>query len=279
MDIKYGLLLKKSWNDLKKNMIIFLPIVFAILFTIGFGIILLVEFLIFNFTFGFSKANFVDVGFLTSIIIVGIIDFIILLIISSAIKGMYIGLLNKITTKKKAYSKDMWEGMRKFTFVVFRIVIILLLTLLIPLVVFGLIIGAGFLASKMVGIVLAIIFGGIFLLYLIAWAIFFGIGLIFMNPVISLGKSYSAMDLIKKTLKYAKEHIGHVALTWLIIFVINAVVSILNQIVSLPGKLFPLLLIITIPLLVLLIIVRIVIEAWLKIFVFNSYFNKNLKKL
>ncbi len=284
MDVKYGLLLKKSWNDLKNNLVIFLPILVGFLLFLGFAIVVGLEIAL-AYLFGFSLSNIKAeiIKFLAFLIPLGIINFILLMFIGSASKAMYAGLLNKITNKGKANSSDLWEGIRKFTWLYFRTDWLLFFVYLLPALAVALLVGIAFFISKVFGVVLLILLGGILVLYLIAVSVITMFGLLFLAPVISTGKTNSAIEVIKQSLNYAKTNLGHVVLTWLILFLIALPFQILGFVMRIPLQ-FGLIggLVWAIPFVIGLVLIytfSIILGTYLQIFTFNAYFNTNLKKL
>ncbi len=277
MEVKYGLLLRKSWYDLKHNLIIFLPLLYAILSMLGLGILAVLEYFLFrSLGFNLSAIESFNAGAITFLVVIGLIDLVILFVVSYAIRAMYIGLLNGITTKKKATAQDMWNGMRRFTWLYLKVALVQFLLIFVPLIVAGAIIGGGFLINKVTGIIFAFLFGGIYALYLIAVLVILYFGLFFMGPIMSLGKTKSAINLIKESLKYTKNNLEHMLLTWVITFGINMAFSIIFRIFIVSSTFF---IFILIPIFVITIVGSIILSAWLQIFVFNAYFNAGLKKL
>src|SRR3989338_4697795 len=267
MDVSYGLLLKKSWQDLKQNPIAFLPILVYLLFIIGLTVLVILEFGIF-WSLGYKTfASFLQssLGIKFLGILSFLIDFVILAIMGFAVQGMNLGLFNAITTKKKATKSDMWLGMRKFTFLLLRYSIILLLVLFVPVAMLIGLTALIFAASKIAGIIVGVLLGIISVIYFI--------GLLFFTPIASTGKSNSAIALIKETLRYSKNNLGHVFFTWLIIFAISVVLSIPYYL----SKLFPNVIQWVVGIVYYL--VSLVIGVWLGLFLFNAYFNSKSKKL
>lgn len=273
MEVKYGLLLKKSWNDLTNNLIVFLPMLMALLFCLGFLVVIGLEFLVF-LAFGVS---FKDTNISSWLIVLGlvflIIDLFLALLVNGAVKGMMINLFNLVSTNKTASTKDMWNGMKKFTFILLRYNLFILLGIFIPLLILGLISGLVFLASKTAGMVLFVVLGTIYLLYLFAFIVIFSFGLMFFGPMLSASKSNSALELIKSCLKYSKENLEHVIITWFIVFAIGILLYLPRFFASFIPNLY-----LRYPILFLFYIISFAAGMWLSLFVFNAYFNKNLKK-
>lgn len=277
MEVKYGLLLKKSWKDMKNNLIIFLPLVFILLIMIAFVLLIILE--IVSFMAAGLTAQNITPGLIAAGILVGLIDLLLLILVGAVIEGMYLGLLNPIVTKKKSNAKEMWNGVKRFTGINFKIYMVMLSIFLVPLIAAGILAGLGFLINKTLGIILAIVFGGLYLLYFITAILFVVFGFFFLGPIITESKSQFALGLIKQSLKYTKANLGHVLITWLIIFAINLPLNVLGRILSLPAQFLPVLFFAIIPILIIIWIIGIIINAWLRIFLFNAYFNSKLKKL
>ena len=277
MEVHYGLLLKKSWNDLKSNLVVFLPIVFVVIMAIAFIFLVVLEF---GIAYVINSA--IDNGSYFPLVLMGviwgIIDLILLIYLASAVESMYIGLLNAITTKKKAHTTDMWLGFRKFTSINFKVNMIKLSIFLLPLIILGLLTFLVFILSKTAGIILAIIFGILYLIYIIIAALVMVFGFLFLEPIISIGKIRSPIALMKLSLKYTRENLGQVFVTWVIIFFISSFIGGMVQLVSLPANIMPSLFLIFIPFIIILYIISIIVRAWLQIFLFNAYFNVKLKK-
>src|SRR3989338_1277704 len=275
MDVSYGLLLKKSWQDLKQNPIAFLPILVYLLFIIGLTVLVILEFGIF-WSLGYKTfASFLQssLGIKFLGILSFLIDFVILAIMGFAVQGMNLGLFNAITTKKKATKSDMWLGMRKFTFLLLRYSIILLLVLFVPVAMLIGLTALIFAASKIAGIIVGVLLGIISVIYFIGLILISIFGLLFFTPIASTGKSNSAIALIKETLRYSKNNLCHVFFTWLITFAISVVLSIPYYL----SKLFPNVIQWVVGIVYYL--VSLVIGVWLGLFLFNAYFNSKSKKL
>ncbi len=105
--------------------------------------------------------------------------------------------------------------------------------------------------------------------------LFFAFSLFFLNPIISLKKSSSVVALMKQSFIYSKENLSHLFTTWAIVFGIGLVFNSVNYGVGIPIKLMPFY--ILIPVSLLLIVVKIIVDRWMKLFVFNAYFNSKIK--
>ncbi len=280
MEAEYGLLLKRSWSDLKNNLVIFLPVVFSIILAVFFGLLVILEVILFTHSGVDIKSNIPN--FIVKLVITIFIDSILIILGYSLIGAMKIGILSAIMTRKKANANDMWVGLKRFTILNFNVNMIKISIFLVPLVLFGLIAAFGFMSSRRAGVILAVIFGLIYLFYAIIAGLVISIGLFFIQPIMSLGENKTALELMKRSLKHAKENMGHTIISWGIVFGINFSANIIYQILTLPlrfGFLFPLLFFVAIPFILIITILFIAIEAFLRIFAFNAYFNKDIKKL
>src|SRR3989338_9465735 len=278
MDVRYGLLLKKSWNDLKSNLIIFLPLLYSLLFLIALAVIVGLEIGLF-FLLGFAlEQNWYFNPFIISyIIFFGIIDLLLLILIGSSIEGMYVGILNKAVTKNKALAQDMWGGFKNFTFVLFRVKLIQILLFIVPIFVLASLVLLAFLASKPLGIGLAIFFGLLGVLYVIILALIFSFGFFYLMPILSQTKINSAVALIKKSIMFTKENFGLVIIPWAITIGINLIIKIISEFISWPARIFPILVFLIIPFFIIGFIISIIVNAQLQLFLFNCYFNNNIK--
>ncbi len=275
--IRYGLLLKESWKDLTNNIIVFFPILVSIVLFLTLGMIIVLEiFTLKILGFTLTKASLTSINFLVALGIIMFIDFILLLLIIAVVKGSEARIFNLIVNNKKADSGDAFTGIKQFTGIFFRLEVIKLLIIFLPLILLGLIGLLGFLVSKGLGIGLLIIFGIIGLLYLIAALVILGFGLFFVEPLISTGKTNSAVEGIKQSLGYTKDNLGHVLLTWLIVAGFNIALYLIFELFSLPFLFFPLIYIVLMPIYF---VLNIVVGTWLRLFIFNSYFNSKLKKV
>ena len=273
MNIHYGFLLKKSFNDLKNNPIIFLPIVFSILFTII--LFLFIGLQIFAFLkLGLNfKSNIIESIMFWSVF--GIIDLLLLILVQSLIKGMQIGLLRGIISKSKTSSSLMWLGMKSFYSIIFRTTLLKFFIVIIPVVVVLLLSYIFYLVNTTAGFIVLAILGVLYLIYLIVACLFLTFGLFFIDPITSINKNNSAINLMRESFNFSKKNLSHVLLTWVIVFAIIFGFQVVMKIIMLPFFLLPIALI---PVVIIFILGSIVINHWFKIFIFNSFFNYKNKK-
>ncbi len=184
--MEYGSLLKKSWNDLKNNLVIFLPLLLSLGFIISFGILVLAEVMLF-FGLGLTFESNLFVFLLLGLLF-GFIDLFLLIFIGAAVRASYTGLLNPISMKKKASVKDLSFGLKNYTSIYFKIYMIIISIFILPLFLIGILAPLSLLVSKGFGIGVLIILGSLYLLYFIAAAIFIVFGFFFLDPIVSLNK-------------------------------------------------------------------------------------------
>jgi|GEM_PF-3217668 len=280
MNIQYGQLLKKSWEDLKKNYIIFLPLVYGFLAFLGLGVLVVLEVIFFKvlgLNLDLKLKVMPQLSTLVFLSLALLLDLCILILISISISSMGIELFTAIAKNKKATSQDMWNGLKKYTFLSFKIGLLKCTAVIIPLLVLTIIALLGFRVSKTVGIIGAIVVGLVALLIFVVLSLVITFGLFFIQPIMGVSENLEAIKLIKESMKYTKEHLSHVLITWVIIFGIGLGVEGIFRIMTLPFYLIdsisPILILIAIPLIFIGIFVLIVVNYWLKLFLFNSYFN------
>ena len=162
MNVKYGLLLKKSFLDLKENLVVFLPLLFALLFVI-IGIMLVAIELVIAYVLGLNLDTNLIVLISLGILFL-LIDLVLFIYLRAIISAMYINLVNVVVTRKKANYKDLSEGIKKYTKLCFEVSMVKLSIILIPLLGITILVGLGFLVSKWIGIILAIMLGTLFIL-------------------------------------------------------------------------------------------------------------------
>ncbi|MBI2148564.1 hypothetical protein HYU23_02695 [Candidatus Woesearchaeota archaeon] len=277
MEVRYSLLLKKSLHDFKKNPVLLLPLVFTIFIGIFLFLIFFTQVIVFGYLNLSYETNLIK--FIILLLIFIFIDIILLILSGALINSMYFGLLHAIITKKEALVKDMWNGASKFTILYSKFYLVKLLLFVVPISVLALLIFIGFLISKGTGIVFAFIFGAVLILYLLALWLLFTFGFLFFAPIMTKSRTNSVILLIKESLKYTRENLGHAVLTWLIVFVISLTITIANQILGFLIKVLPSISLVFVILTILLTVFAVLLIIWLKIFLFNSYFNYNLKNL
>jgi hypothetical protein len=278
----YGILLEKSWNELKNNLEIFLPLLYGLLFLVSFALLVVIEIL--GFVPFWPKVQMHRYLIWSLAGILGIADLILMTYIAAAVEAMYLGVLKKIMMKKKIIWMDLWDARKLYNYTLFKLNWLQAGILLIPAIVLACISGLFYLLSHTVGIAFGLVFLGIYFIYFILMLVVLGFGLYFAKPILSENKNLGAIELLKESMAYTRINLSHVILTWLIMFGITlALSSALNIVI---GILSPLMIVAMIfvfailPLFILAaIILRLGVDALLKIFLFNCYYFKDLKKL
>ena len=142
LKIKYDLLLKKSWMGMKNNLIVFLPLVYSIALGLVFLIMMLLEFLLFIGLLPDPRVELIR--FLYFAVPIGLIDILLLILLTSVINAMYINLLNLVSRDYKATNKDLLQGIKKYAYLYFKVQMIKFSIILIPILILGLIVTYGF---------------------------------------------------------------------------------------------------------------------------------------
>ncbi|MBI5393620.1 hypothetical protein HZA96_07175 [Candidatus Woesearchaeota archaeon] len=273
--VQYGELLKKSYADLKQNPILFLPLLYGLVFMIIIVSIVIAEYFIY-LSSGFSfEANMLQIIFLG--IIFFIADIIVFLFGLAIITTMCLGLLKGVVNNKTVSNSDLWQSVKKYLWIYLKIIILRMLIILVPFLVLGIIALLFFLISKTAGLIIGGILLILFILFVLAAVIFMVFAFLFVAPIITTDKSQSAIEIMKQSYDYLKQDTGHVVITWAIMFGISLVVQVPIQIISAVSDFFPNLDIILMPILFILFLLSIIIGIYLQLFLFNAYYNKNLK--
>lgn len=278
MEINYGLLIKKSLLDMKNNLIVFLPLLYSLVFFIGFMIIIGVE-VVLGFLLKLDFTNW-PANTIIFLAVFGIIDFILLIYFVALNSSLYPKLVKEIVTKNSAKPGDINYGIKKFSWILFKLAILKLLIVFLPVIIFGAITLLTYLiGGKTAAVIVGVILGIIGLLYFIAAGLLVAFALFFATPILALEKTRSVIELLKISFKYSKENIKHVIITWLIILGISLGMRIISQTFSATLSIMPLMVLVLIPLILVLAIVQIAFMAWSQLFVFNAYYKRDIKKL
>ena len=263
--VEYGLLLKKSLNDIKSNLNMFgVYILLAIPFFLIMGVMLA--------QFFYFRNNIRES--LSILIPLTVIEFAIIILLLPAVAGMWTNATYAVVKKNKVTAKDVWAGLELYA-PLFKFALLKVSLLTLPLVLFGLIILLFYWISKWAALVIAIPLGFLYIIYLIGIIFFFAFGMFFFLPILAESRSKSVFELVRKSWTYVKANPMHVFLVWAISAAIGMVISIILQPFYLIFSLSPFLLIPAIPLLL---IVNAFMSIFIKVFLFNAYFYKNVKK-
>lgn len=263
--VEYGLLLKKSLNDVKHNLNIF-----GVYFLLAIPFFLIMAVFVAQF-FYFKDAIRENLMILIPLTLIEVGVTILLL---PAVAGMWTNAIYALVKRNKVTSNDVWAGLELYA-PLFKFALLKVSLLTLPLVLFGLIILLCFWISKWAGLVAAIPLGFIYILYLIGFMLFFAFGMFFFLPILAESRSKSVFELVRKTWSYTKANPMHVFLVWAISVAIGMVFSIVLQPFYILFSLSPFLLIPVIPLIL---IVNAVMGVFIKVFLFNAYVYRNLKK-
>lgn len=220
--VNYSELLEKSYKSLKENYVLFTPIiislglfiVFAILFAVELGIL----FMILSNKGTILKVLTVST-FLASPFTLGltlffiVIDILILYALSSYIKGMYYGMYKEIVKTGTTSIDTMYKGGKELWIPFFKFSLIITALFLAPIVLVYL--------SFFIDLKLTILLGVLSLVYYFV----FSFGILFSQPMIAIKKE-PVWEIIKESLRYARDNKSHVLLTGVIVFGIYFVINI-----------------------------------------------------
>jgi hypothetical protein len=285
-NFSYWGLLGRAWTDFTKNLILFLPLLIGLVFIIGFFIVMIIELglliltnpVLLDLIRGIAIADpsiilpiITQPTFIILGILFAIIDFFLLILITAYVRGMHLGMYDEIMRKGVTSTQTMFAAGKKYFKVYFAYSLWKFLIVFLPALLLLIILGLIALASPIVAGILAIIFLILFILY----ALFIGILLFFMDPIIA-SKKDRAWNLIRYSFSYFFKNAGHVVITVLIVIVVALVVGMAFGLVLLPlemaAAVFP-------PLIVLTTFLRTIINWALSLviqaYIFRSYYTYN----
>ncbi len=229
--------LKKSWELVKNNLSVFLPIVVGIAFGIVFAIIIGVEVVIFFAMFGRAlltdPASILQSGSaIVFFVFFMLLDVFIGFLISAYIRAMQIGMYGELVEKGKVSSESMFKSGKRFFGRYIEYMLIRSLIFLGPIIVFAPVAYLSFQATLGLGIGVTIL---VCLLYFV-YFVYMALGLFFIEPTIVFTNE-NIFSQIKSSFAYFKNNLGHTLLTFLCIFGLNLVIGIFFAMVSLPFEL------------------------------------------
>jgi len=270
--ISYKSLLLDSWTKFKKNLVLVLPTLLGVLFIMGFVSLLAIEAVV---IWAFSKGSFsLETIFILKnlpfLIVFGIIDFIALLLISSYVRAMEIGMLMDITKKGRTSTKNMFLYGKKMMLKYLKVFLLLILIVYVPLAgIAGILYALYALFNLSQVIVIAAISVILLILLVLSWFLFF------IEPIIFLKKD-NPWAIIKSSFGYTKKNFKHALITWGIVFLVMIAVSIVlslfeNLIESGKGIFFSILVFLFS---VFQWAINIVISLVTRLFIFKSYLAK-----
>ena len=219
-DIRYGKLLKESFDSLTKNFsqIVIYWLVSALLF------LLLLPAVILAVPVFFIPSTEIKIILFA---ILGLISLLGILIIGSMSGSLIISMLYDLARGKKLDLGNIKKYITKYWKNVFQINIFIVTLAIASTLVVAIIIGILYLIHP----VLSIIAGFIFLILLIGITILAGIFLIFLQPTIAVKKG-KAMQILRETIQYTQKEFSHAAFTWLIVVLIGSAAALLSLAVT-----------------------------------------------
>jgi hypothetical protein len=267
-----------SWKLYKNNLIILVIFLFSsFAFILFLGIAALEFLLIFLIGTGgsFTFANFTFSPLvITLITLFLIINYLLSTLLNSFFQSMLLVMYDQICRKGKTSLNNLIVAGKKYLYINFKIKVLRLFFIyLLPLIVLF-ILPLLFLISKqyVISIILAILFGGIYFIYLI----FVMFGLLFLHPIITTTKSKSAIAILKQSFNYLfNMHISIFA-TW----GLGTLLSIAVMIVMFPlvimerlmATIFPPIVALTIPIRT---IIQVFLVYYIGLFKFKIYYTEN----
>ena len=284
--VEYFSLLKKSWNDFRNNLVLFLPIIFGFLLGIGFLLLLGAEFFVFYAMFSASIIGnplqiFSSVVGVFLLVFFVLIDIIAGITLKAYTSSMLIGMYKEVIDRKKAVTSMFVFGRRYFK-QYFWVSLIKMLLIFVPFLVLAGICALAFLGNVIFGAIMSIFS---FLLFIV-YAAIIGFGLFFIEPII-VSENKTAWELIKNAFRYAKNNTGHVLMTWLVMFLVSIIVVGIFMFISWPISIAQIgaeaaelaavstsLTVISVIITIIQAIAQIIMQLTLGLFRFNAYFKK-----
>jgi len=220
--ISYIEFLKKSWFDLWKNPVLFLPILIGIGIYIGLIALIGIEVAIMGFFSGFSADAILSLNNWVFLLIFGLIDLILMFIAGSYINSMLIGMSKDVTEKGKTsitnmfkYGKELWLKYLKTSLLIFLIIG------------FPLIILFSFSFVMEPGSISKILFVSVAVFTSFIYMIVMGILLLFWEPIIVYKKG-GPIKVIRESFDYTKRNTKHTLITFGIIILISFAVGLVT---------------------------------------------------
>jgi hypothetical protein len=229
-------LLKKSWNDFRKNPALVLPVLLSLVVLFLFFIVAVLELLLFLKIFGDGLPipwNLWDIynsptGLTFSVFFI-LVDCLLLLLAGSYVRSMRIGMYREVIQKKKTSLENMFKSGGRYFKRCFQVSIIKVVFIITPLIILGWISLLIFLSRPYTGLVVFTFSFVIFFFYLIIIAF----GFFFIEPIIT-EKNKQGWTLVKTSFGYTKKNIFNVIKTWLVIFLVGLVAGLVLQIFDVP---------------------------------------------
>lgn len=219
VDIPYFDLLKKGFKQFFSNWVLLLTVLVSIGFMLIFVLVLGLEIGVFyalnaDVILAVLQDTSAVMQLFTGLNILllslfAVIDLIILFIVGAYVSSMKIGMYKEIIDTGKAAAANMFSYGRKYFKTVLGYVFIRFLLLFVPLIA---LIGLGilsFIASKVLGVILIVLFVLAFIFY----TIFIAFGFYFIEPII-VSRNVTSLEAVKASFAYMKTNFLQVLITW-----------------------------------------------------------------
>lgn len=267
-----------SWKLYRKNLIVLIPFLLSLLAFLVFFVFAAFECLfIFFIATGSSFAfeNFIISPFIVFLLIFfSIIDIILLTLLNSYFESMILVMYDQVCLKGKTSLTNLFANGKTYLYLLFKVKLLKnFIICLLPFLIMSILPLILFLKKHfLLGILFSGLFGFIYLIYLF----FVTLGLLFLQPIITTTKNKSAIELIKKSFKYSFNASTVTITTWglgvVLSFAINIVLLPLIIIERLLTMIFPLIVVITIPLRT---FIQLFMMYYILMFRFKVYYSEN----
>ena len=219
--------LRKSWDILKYNFQLIAPFLFV---TVLSPLLMLLG------AYGYNQGLFGNpespnflYSFLLAVIPMSILGFILIIFTMAGLAGM----INSAVTGKKT---TFWASGARNWMRLLGVSIIQMLVILLPGAVLLFIAWLISLISGSLSVVLLIIFGAIFALYVLVVGTLLSIAMVFLLPLL-VNHKYSSWKLFKHLISSTKKKFKHPLFTWLLIFAFTMIASLIGQALLIPASL------------------------------------------
>src|SRR3990167_2081284 len=221
--IDYIELLKKTWNDVKTQPMVFAPMLFYIVTELIFFIVLLTEFFYMGFsTSMFTQQTLTEFNFSQIMLILSFVMIVIALLtlLKAYIGAMQCGAYLSIIKKQKISFSSLLSSAKKYFF---RVLSFYLLMLLLYLIIVMIYLGIPFLLGIVYPLAFFLLIPGFFLFFIAL--LFIGLCTLFALPLLIL-ENKSAWQALQGSFHFFFAHLLQVFMVGLILFVLMLIVTI-----------------------------------------------------
>ncbi len=204
-------LLGKSIADLKKNLILFIPMILYFGASIP---LYFLSYLLFlpPIIIYFTTQN------LVATIIVGTISFIIYFLIMIAFSSVYLasqsGMICDVIIKQKTAMERLWRHIKTYFKPVFKTYLAVLVVSILSILLISAVVMLAFFVSPILGVIFLVLS---FILYLL-----FFTAILFLFPIV-FAKNVSGFKAVSEAIKYSKNNFSHTLSTFLVVLLLCAI--------------------------------------------------------